>query len=94
LTLRDAQEHVEPPRSTFKESKPQRKRFQMALMSSILDSEPSSIQKAIDQQVWRYAMLEYTSIMKNDAWDIVSRPNEKPVGSSRQLYKIKMLRAH
>jgi hypothetical protein len=32
---------------------------------------------------------EYTSIMRNDAWDIVSRPKGKLVVSSRWLYKVK-----
>jgi hypothetical protein len=62
----------------------------MALMSNILDSEPSSFQEAADQQVWWDAMVEeYTSIMKNDVWDIVPRPEGKSVVSSRWLYKIK-----
>jgi hypothetical protein len=33
-------------------------------------------------------MKEYTSIMKNDIWDIVSRPKGNLVVSSRCLYKI------
>jgi hypothetical protein len=32
---------------------------------------------------------EYTSIMKNDVWDIVPRPKGKLVVSSRWIYKIK-----
>ena len=32
---------------------------------------------------------EYQSIMKNDVWEIVSRPEEKSVVTSRLLYKIK-----
>ena len=32
---------------------------------------------------------EYQSIMKNDVWDIVSRPKEKSVVTSKWLYKIK-----
>jgi hypothetical protein len=32
---------------------------------------------------------EYTSIMKNDVWDIVPRLEGKSVVSSRWLYKIK-----
>jgi hypothetical protein len=89
--LRDAQEHVETPRSTFRESKPPRKfPDYMALISSILDSEPSSFQEAIDQQVWQDAMVEeYTSIMKNNVWDIVSRPKLRSTVSSKWLYKIK-----
>jgi hypothetical protein len=34
-------------------------------------------------------MVEYTSIMRNGIWDIVSRPEEKSVVSSRWLDKIK-----
>jgi len=32
---------------------------------------------------------EYASIMKNDIWEIVPRPNGKLVVTSRWLYKIK-----
>jgi hypothetical protein len=46
----------------------------MALMSSIIDVEPSSFEEATNQQVWQDAMVEeYTSIMRNDVWDIVSK---------------------
>jgi hypothetical protein len=90
-TLRDAQEHVEAPKSTFRESRPPRKfPNYLALMSSIIDVEPSSFEEATDQQVWRDAMVEeYNSIMKNDVWDIVSRSEGKSVVSSKWLFKIK-----
>jgi hypothetical protein len=39
-------------------------------------------------------MVEYTSIMKNDVWDIVSIPEGKSVVSSRWLYKIKHVADH
>jgi hypothetical protein len=88
--LRDAWEHVETPRSTFRESKPPKKfPDYMALMSNILDFEPSSFQEVAYQQVWWDAMVVYTSIMKNDVWDIVPRPEGKSIVSSRWLYKIK-----
>jgi hypothetical protein len=46
----------------------------MALMSNNIDYKPSSFQEVADQQVWHDTMVEeYTSIMKNDAWDIVPR---------------------
>ena len=32
---------------------------------------------------------EYESIMKNDIWDVVSRPEDKAVVTSKWLYKIK-----
>ena len=34
-------------------------------------------------------MEEYQSIMKNDVWEIVPRPEGKSVVSSRWIYKIK-----
>jgi hypothetical protein len=90
-TLRDAREHVEPPRSTFRESRPPRKFPQyMALMTNIIDSEPSNFEEAANQQVWRDAMVEeHNSIMRNDVWEIVPRPEGKSVVTSRWLYKVK-----
>ena len=32
---------------------------------------------------------EYQSIMKNDVWDIVPKPDDKSVVSSKWIYKIK-----
>ena len=32
---------------------------------------------------------EYQSIMKNDVWDVVPRPKEKSVVTSKWIYKIK-----
>jgi hypothetical protein len=34
-------------------------------------------------------MKDYQSIMKNDVWDIVSRPEGKFVVTSKWIYKIK-----
>jgi hypothetical protein len=59
-------------------------------MSSISDVEPSSFEEADKLQVWKDAMLEeYRSIIKNNVWDIVSRPKDKSVVSSKWIYKIK-----
>ena len=50
-------------------------RLGMALMASLRDSEPSTFEEASQHHVWRHAMMdEYHSIMKNDVWEIVSRP--------------------
>jgi hypothetical protein len=50
-TLRDAQEHVEAPKSTFKESRPPKRCFSyMAVMSSIIDFEPTNVEEASDRQ--------------------------------------------
>jgi hypothetical protein len=39
----------------------------VALMSNIIDSEPSTIEEVVEKQEWKDAMMEeYQSIMKND----------------------------
>jgi hypothetical protein len=44
-------------------------------VSNIIDAEPSSYEEVVEKKVWQDAMIEgYQSIMKNDVWDIVSRP--------------------
>ena len=90
-TLKEAKEYVEPPKRAVRESKaPERFCSYMALVSSLIESEPSTFEEAADQQVWRDAMMEeYNSIMKNDVWEIVPRPEGKSVVTSRWLYKIK-----
>jgi hypothetical protein len=89
--LRDAQEYVEDRRSTFRESRPPKKfPNYMALISIIINSKPSNYQEAADRQVWQDAMVEeYTSIMKNDVWDIVPRLEGKSIVTFKWLFKIK-----
>ena len=53
-------------------------------------SEPSSFQEAVDQRVWRDAMVEeYDSIMRNEVWEVVPRPEGKSVVTSKWIYKVK-----
>ena len=54
----------------------------MALMTNIIDSEPSNFEEVSMMEV-------YSFIMKNDVWETVSRPIEKSVVTSRWLLKIK-----
>jgi hypothetical protein len=59
-------------------------------MSHIIDFEPSGHGEAIGEKVWQDAMTEeYQSILKNDVWDIVPRPEGKSVVTSKWIYKIK-----
>jgi hypothetical protein len=78
-TMKDAQEHVEAPRSIVRESRPSKKlpNF-MALMSNI-------IKEAANQQVYQDAMIE------DDVWDIVPRQEGQPIpsGSSRSTFLAK-----
>jgi hypothetical protein len=90
-TLREAQCSVGNPRQAVRESKPP-ERFcsYIAMVSSIRESEPSTFEEATSRQVWRDAMIEeYNSIMKNDVWEVVPRPEGKSVVTSRWLYKLK-----
>ena len=65
-------------------------RLGMALMASLRDSEPSTFEEASQHHVWRDAMMEeYHSIMKNNVWEIVRRPEGKSVVTSRWFYKVK-----
>jgi hypothetical protein len=58
-------------------------------MSHIIDYEPSCHGETTGEQVWKDAMIEeYRSILKNDVWDIVPRPEGKSVMTSKWIYKI------
>jgi hypothetical protein len=59
-------------------------------MSRIIDSKPSTFEEAAEKQEWKDAMMEeYQSIMKNDVWEVVPRPEGKSVVTSKCIYKIK-----
>jgi hypothetical protein len=52
-TLKDAQEHVEAPRKTFRQRRPPQKYSNyMAFMCDIIDSGPSIFEEALERQVW------------------------------------------
>ena len=56
----------------------------------LLDSEPAAFEDASKHQCWRDAMTEeYDSILKNDVWDIIPRPEGKSIVTSKWIYKIK-----
>jgi hypothetical protein len=59
-------------------------------MSNIIDYEPTCFEEAIEKKAWRDSMMEeHTSIIKNDVWEIVPRPKDKSIVSSKWIYKIK-----
>eukprot|EP00253_Pinus_taeda_P018912 PITA_18912 len=52
--------------------------------------EPSSFQEPAQRQVWVDAMVEeYSSIMTNDVWEVMPRPEDRSKVGSRWTYKIK-----
>jgi len=59
-------------------------------MSTIIQNEPSSFSDVVKHQVCKDAMTEeYESIMRNDVWEVVPRPQDKTAVTSKWLYKIK-----
>jgi hypothetical protein len=84
-------ERIVALKGTFKErNRPHRLGGYVALMSNISVVKPSSFEEADKLQVWKDSMLEeYRYIIKNNVWDIVPRPKDKSVVSSKWIYKIK-----
>jgi len=90
-TLEDAERNI-APRGTFSErKKPNRYRGYLTAMSTIIQNELSSFEVVMKQHVWKDAINEeYESVMKNDVWDVIPRPQDKSVVTSKWLYKIKL----
>jgi hypothetical protein len=62
----------------------------VACLCDIMDAKPSSYEEGAKKKVSKDAMAEeYHSIMQNDVWDVVPRPKEKYVVSSKWIYKTK-----
>jgi hypothetical protein len=79
-TLQEAEGHASP-KGSFKESKrPHKFSTYVALMSNIIDSEPSTFKEDDEKPKWKDTMMEeYQSIMENDVWEVVLRLEEKSV---------------
>ena len=59
-------------------------------MCDLVDQEPTNYEEVVQKKEWVEAMREeYQSIMKNDLWDIVPKPEGKSVVSCKWIYKIK-----
>ena len=89
-TLEDVERHI-APRGTFRESK-KSNRYQgyLATMSAIIQFELGNFEEVAKHQVWKDDMHEeYESIVKNDISNVVPRPKDKSVVTSKWLYKIK-----
>eukprot|EP00253_Pinus_taeda_P029922 PITA_29922 len=88
--LDDARENVGAPTSQHRQRRsPERYIGYMSLMGECVVTEPSSLKEAMQQPVWVDAMVEeYNSIVRNNVWDVVLRPKDKSVVSSRWHYKI------
>ena len=62
----------------------------MALMKELINSKFSNFEEVAQHDGWQEAMVEeYDSIMKNQVWEVVPRPEGKKVVGSRWIYKVK-----
>lgn len=88
--LDDVEGHT-TPQGTFRESKkPNRCQGHLTIMSTSIQNEPSSFSDVVKHRVWKDATTEeYESIMKNDVWEVVPRPQDKTIVTSKWLYKRK-----
>jgi hypothetical protein len=84
-------ERLKAPDGTFRKSKkPKRFSSYATCMTKLLYEEPTTFEEAVQKKQWKEAMKEeHQSIMKNDVWEIVFRPKEKSVVTSKWVYKIK-----
>ena len=88
--IQDAERYGASEGSLRERKRPRTYSSYMALLSDIIDVEPSSFEEVVEKQVWKDAMQEeYQSIMKNDVWDVVPRSERKFVVTSKWIYKIK-----
>ena len=68
--VRDAERYGAPEGSLRESKRPRTYSSYVALLSDIIDAEPSNFEEAVKKQVLKDAMHEeYLYIMKNDVWD-------------------------
>jgi hypothetical protein len=88
--IQDGEKYGVPQGTTRQVKRPKPFSSYTALMCDLLEEEPTCFEEAIQRKEWADAMIEeYQSIMKNEVWEIVPKPKNKDVVSSRWLFKIK-----
>jgi hypothetical protein len=88
--IQDGEKYGVPQGTTRLVKRPKPFSSYTALMCDLLEEEPTCFEEVIQRKEWADAMTEeYQSIMKNKVWEIVPRPKNKDVVSSRWLFKIK-----
>jgi len=62
----------------------------MALMTELVEIEPSSFEEVVEKHVWVDAMVDkYESIVKKTVWEVVPRPKDKSIVGLRWIFKVK-----
>ena len=90
-TVQEGRKHKAPPGISRESIRPHK---YSGLMSQLISVEPSSYEEAISKQVWVDAMIEeYSSITKNDVWEVVPKPTGKSVVTYRWIKSSMLLMA-
>ena len=88
--VEEAQDFCAPSGTIRERKRPKGFSSYTANISDLSKSEPTNVSDAIKHTAWKDAMTEeYQSIIKNDVWEIVPRPEGKSVVSSKWIFKIK-----
>ena len=62
----------------------------VVLMCNLVDEEPTCFEEASKKKEWMDAMIEESqSILKNDVWEVVPRPKDQSMVSSKLIFKTK-----
>eukprot|EP00253_Pinus_taeda_P015983 PITA_15983 len=86
--VEEPMDSIDPPphEPSSSRKRPSWLRGYLMMVKDMLHPEKPSVK----HQVWKDAMTEeYESIMKTDVWEVVTRPQDKTVVTSKWLYKIK-----
>jgi hypothetical protein len=88
--IQDGEKYGVPEGTTRQVKRPKPFSSDTALMCDLLEKEPTCFYEAIQNKEWADAMTEeYQSIIKNYVWEIVPKPKNKDVVSSKWIFKIK-----
>jgi hypothetical protein len=88
--IQDAEKYGAPEGTMRKSKKPKPYSSYVDLMCDIANKEPTFFEEVSQNKKWMDAMTEeYQSIMKNDVWEVVPKPKNKYVVSSKCIFKIK-----
>jgi hypothetical protein len=88
--IQDGEKYGAPKGTMRQVKKPKPFSSYMALMCDLIEKEPTCFEKTIQKKEWADSVTkEYQSIIKNYVWEIVPKPKNKDVVSSKWLYKIK-----
>ena len=61
----------------------------MALMTELVETEPSSFEEVVEKPIWVDAMVEeYEYIVKKSVLKVVPRPTNKSVVGLRWIFKV------